>query len=88
MLTDRGVPVNEKIRSAIQSKLDPADQAAVKYLSDIKVSPPPRVTPNGASNIEKILQRYTEQVLFGQMPADQAAPAFIKELQSEIDAAA
>lgn len=88
MLTDRGVPVNEKIRSAIQSKLDPADQAAVEYLNDVTVSAPPRVTPNGASNIEKILQRYTEQVLFGQLPADQAATSFIKELQAEIDAAA
>jgi multiple sugar transport system substrate-binding protein len=88
MLTDRGVPVNEKIRSAIEPKLDPADKAAVRYLNDIKVSPPPRVTPNGASDIEKILQRHTEQVLFGQMKPDAAATSFISELQSEIDAAA
>jgi multiple sugar transport system substrate-binding protein len=88
MLTDRGVPVNEKIRGFIEPKLDPPDQAAVEYLNDIEVSAPPRVTPNGASNIEKILQRHTEQVLFGQMTPDQAATSFINELQSEIDAAA
>lgn len=88
MLTDRGVPVNEGIREFIQPKLDEADQAAVTYLNEIEVSPPPRVTPNGASNIEKILQRHTEQVLFGQVPAEQAAQSFITELQAEIDGAA
>lgn len=88
MLTDRGVPVNEEIRKFIQPKLDKPDQAAVTYLNEIEVSPPPRVTPNGASNIEKILQRHTEQVLFGQVPAEQAAQSFITELQAEIDGAA
>ncbi|TDV54793.1 ABC transporter substrate-binding protein [Actinophytocola oryzae] len=88
MLTDRGVPGNKAIREFIQPKLDPADQAAVEYLDDLKASPPPRVTPNGGSNIEKILQRHTEQVLFGQVKPDQAATSFITELQAEIDAAA
>lgn len=88
MLTDRGVPVNKAIREAIQPKLDPTDQAAAEYLGGVKVSKPPRVTPNGASNIEKILQRHTEQVLFGQTKPEQAAQSFITELQSEIDAAA
>jgi multiple sugar transport system substrate-binding protein len=88
MLTDRGVPVNESLRKAIDPKLDAPDQAAVAYLNDIEVSPPPRVTPNGASNIEKILQRHTEQVLFGQTQPEQAATSFINELQAEIDAAA
>jgi multiple sugar transport system substrate-binding protein len=88
MLTDRGVPVNEDVRKAIEPKLDASDQAAVAYLDEIEVSPPPRVTPNGASNVEKILQRHTEQVLFGQLPPDQAATSFIAELQAEIDGAA
>ncbi len=88
MGTDRGVPVNKEIRELIQPKLEPADQAAVEYLNTIKVSKPPRVTPNGASDIEKILQRHTEQVLFGQVRPEQAAQSFISELQSEIDAAA
>lgn len=88
MLTDRGVPVNKGLREFIAPKLDPTDKAASEYLSGVKVSPPPRVTPNGASDIEKILQRHTEQVLFGQTKPEQAAQAFIAELQSEIDAAA
>jgi pectin-derived oligosaccharide transport system substrate-binding protein len=88
ILTDRGIPVNSGLRKAIQPKLDASDKAASTYLDDVKVSPPPRLTPNGASNIEKILQRHTEQVLFGQVTPEAAATSFIAELQSEIDAAA
>jgi multiple sugar transport system substrate-binding protein len=45
------------------------------------------VTPNGASGIEAILQRYTQEVLSGQTQPLDAAKAFIDELQAEIDAA-
>jgi multiple sugar transport system substrate-binding protein len=59
----------------------------VSYLDTLKVGAAPRVTPNGASSIEAILKRHTEEVLFGRSTPDQAAAAFIKELQAEIDAA-
>jgi multiple sugar transport system substrate-binding protein len=88
MLTDRGVPTNDKIRAAIAPKLEATDQAAVSHLDEIEVTAPPRLTPTGASNIEAILSRHTEQVLFGQLTPEQAATSFIDELQAEIDAAA
>ncbi|GIF73012.1 ABC transporter substrate-binding protein [Asanoa siamensis] len=87
LLTDRGVPANTKVRSAITPKLTDADKAAAEYLGAIKVGPAPRVTPNGASGIEAILKRNTEGVLFERQTPQQAAAAFIKELQAEIDAA-
>ncbi|MEU4223441.1 extracellular solute-binding protein [Nonomuraea sp. NPDC026600] len=87
LLTDRGVPANKKIRSAITAKLTGTDKAAIDYLDQLKVSEAPRVTPNGASNLETILRRHTEDVLFGRATPDQAATAFIRELQAEIDAA-
>ncbi len=87
MLTDRGVPANNKIRAAITPKLTDTDKAAAEYLGAIKVGDAPRVTPNGASGIEAILKRYTEEVLFKRQTPQQAAAGFIKELQSEIDAA-
>ncbi|MEU6247893.1 hypothetical protein [Glycomyces sp. NPDC047010] len=46
------------------------------------------MTPNGASGIEPMLQRYTQEVLFDDTAPDDAAQAFIDELQAEIDAAA
>jgi pectin-derived oligosaccharide transport system substrate-binding protein len=85
--TDRGVPANTTIRQAITSKLDAPSQAAAKYLDAITVGDPPRVTPKGASNVEKILQRHTEQVLFGKLTPEAAATSFIAELQKEIDSA-
>ncbi|TDD38723.1 extracellular solute-binding protein [Nonomuraea terrae] len=87
MLTDRGVPANTKIREAITPKLTETDKEAVEYMDRIKVGPAPRVTPNGASNIEAIIKRHTEEVLFDREPPEQAATAFIKELQAEIDGA-
>ncbi|PZG02096.1 ABC transporter substrate-binding protein [Micromonospora deserti] len=87
LLTDRGVPANNKIRAMIASQLTETDKAAVAYLDSIKVGPAPRVTPNGASSIEAILKRHTEAVLFGRSTPDEAAAAFIKELQVEIDRA-
>jgi multiple sugar transport system substrate-binding protein len=87
LLTDRGVPANTKVRAAITPKLTAADKAAADYLGTLKVGPAPRVTPNGASGIEAILKRHTEGVLFERQTPQQAAAAFIKELQAEIDAA-
>jgi multiple sugar transport system substrate-binding protein len=87
LLTDRGVPANTKMRAGITPKLTGPDLAALQYLDAIKVGPAPQVTPNGASGIETILKRYTEEVLFGRQTPQAAADAFIKELQAEIDKA-
>ncbi|MGP3956739.1 ABC transporter substrate-binding protein [Nonomuraea sp. 3N208] len=87
MLTDRGVPANTKIRTAITPKLGETDKAAVEFLDTVKVGTAPRVTPNGASNLEAIIKRHTEEVLFDRQTPEQAAKSFIKELQAEIDGA-
>lgn len=86
ILTERGVPANDVIRSAIADKLAPTDQAAIEYQD--RVTPGevvPVVTPNGASTIEAILQRYTQEVFAGQSTPEEAAQAFVDELQAEID---
>ncbi|CAM3827413.1 ABC transporter substrate-binding protein [Kibdelosporangium persicum] len=87
LLTERGVPANEKTRAAITGQLKETDKAAADFLGTLPVSDPPRVTPNGASTIEAILKRHTENVLFGRATPEQTAAAFIKELQSEVDSA-
>jgi multiple sugar transport system substrate-binding protein len=87
LLTERGVPANPDIRAAIADQLEETDQAASAYLDEIEVGGPYRITPNGASDIESILSRHTEQVLFGQATPEEAAQSFIDELQNEIDAA-
>ncbi len=87
LLTERGVPANTKIRGAITGQLKETDKAAKEYLDAVPVSDPPRITPNGASTVEAILKRHTEDVLFGRTTPDAAAASFIKEVQTEVDAA-
>lgn len=86
ILTERGVPANDVVRAAITDQLSPTDQAAIEYQD--RVTPgavAPVVTPNGASTIEAMLQRYTQEVFAGQTKPAAAAEAFVKELQTEID---
>jgi len=85
--TDRGLPSNSTVRTAVTAKLGETDKAAADYLGSLEVGTAPRVTPNGASGIEAILKRHTEEVLFERQTPQAAAEAFIKELQTEIDAA-
>lgn len=85
--TERGIPANAAIRDFLADSLTPTDAAAVEYQDRVTPGTSPVVTPNGASGIEAILQRYTQEVLAGQTSPDDAADAFIAELQAEIDAA-
>lgn len=87
LLTDRGLPSNGTVRTAITPKLEASDKAAADFLGALQVGTAPRVTPNGASSIEAIVKRHSEEVLFERQTPQQAADAFIKELQAEIDAA-
>ncbi|MGN8027454.1 ABC transporter substrate-binding protein [Microbacterium sp. 22242] len=87
LLTERGVPANDKTRALIKDALAPTDQAAIAYQESVTPGKAPLVTPNGASTIETILQRYTQQVFAGQQKPLDAAKAFIAELQGEIDSA-
>ncbi|MFT4210841.1 MAG: extracellular solute-binding protein [Microbacterium sp.] len=85
--TERGVPANNEVRAAITPDLSELDQTAIAYQDSVTPGDAPLVTPNGASSIETILARYTQEVFAGQSAPLDAANAFISELQGEIDAA-
>jgi multiple sugar transport system substrate-binding protein len=87
LLVDRGVPANKQTRAVVSQKLTGADADSISYLDALKIGESPLPTPKGASDIEAILKRHTEAVLFGRSTPAQAADAFIKELQAEIDSA-
>lgn len=87
LLAERGVPPNTEIRKAVASKLQPADAASQAFIQTIakelgEPSPPP---PVGGGQVEKIIQRYTTEVLFGRLKPDQAAKQFIDEVQGELN---
>ncbi|MBZ3906234.1 ABC transporter substrate-binding protein [Streptomyces griseiscabiei] len=85
--TERGIPANKDVLEHLSPSLSGTDKAAAEYSNAVTVGDAPVVTPNGASGIETMLQRYSQQVYFKKTSPEAAAKAFIKELQGEIDAA-
>lgn len=83
---ERGVPSNTDVQKAITPQLTAADKFSLDFTAAmVKASgKAPAITPNGASDIETMLARYNQQVIFGQKTPKAAAAAFIKELQDNI----
>lgn len=89
LMTDRGIPTNSEILSAITPALSKADTAVVKFLADIKadVTLAPAIPPVGASGIQEAIIRNTADVLFDKSTPEQAAQAFADEAKSMLDSA-
>ncbi|WP_299958751.1 ABC transporter substrate-binding protein [uncultured Modestobacter sp.] len=83
---DRGLPVNTELRDQIAPTLDDAGQAAVAFVEEITpdLQEPPALPPQGAGEVQAILQRYTEQILFDQISVEDAAEQFMTEVESAI----
>lgn len=86
LLAERGVPPNTEIRAAVTTKLKPADAASAAFIQEIgkELGEPSPAPPVGGGQVEKMIQRYTTEVLFGRQKPDQAAKAFIDELNKEL----
>jgi multiple sugar transport system substrate-binding protein len=86
LLAERGVPPNTEIRAAVTPKLKPADAASAKFIQDIgkELGDPSPAPPVGGGQVEKIIQRYTTEVLFGRQAPDAAAKAFLDEVNGEL----
>lgn len=86
---ERGLPANSAALDAVFDELTPEEQSVVAFTEtrEALFGDAPEIVPNGASNIQDILQRYQQEVLFGQRTPAEAAEAMIAELQQSIDAA-
>jgi multiple sugar transport system substrate-binding protein len=86
LLAERGVPPNTEIRTEVAPKLQPADAASAKFIQDIgkDLGDPSPAPPVGGGQVEKIIQRYTTEVLFGRQAPDAAAKAFLDEVNGEL----
>ncbi|TWF82424.1 carbohydrate ABC transporter substrate-binding protein (CUT1 family) [Pseudonocardia hierapolitana] len=84
MLSERGLPVNVEQRERILGQLNPADQQAAAFLEEIEpdIAPPPPLPPQGAGEVQGIMQQLNEQVLFGQMTVEQAADEFMTQVNA------
>jgi multiple sugar transport system substrate-binding protein len=88
MLTDRGLPVNLAIRESIAGSLDAPNQQAAAFVTGVspEVGSAPVVPPQGAGEINGILTRYNEQVLFDQLSVEEAVEGFMSEARAAIGA--
>ncbi len=85
-LSDRGLPINTELREQIFDKLEEPDQQAGEFLEEIgpDLADPPPLPPPGAGEVQDIMLQLNEQVLFGQMTADQAVQQFRSQASAAI----
>lgn len=87
--SERGLPAISTTLDVIGDDLTPEEVKAVEY-SDSRVpylGEAPAIVPNGASDVDAVLLRYMQDVLFGNKTPEAAATGFIADLQKSIDAA-
>ncbi len=86
VLSDLGLPANTEVLAAIQDKLTPNEQIAAEFIADLQdeiVDAPPSM-PVGAGEVQGILQRINEEVLFERMTPEEAAAQFRAEVEAVI----
>ncbi|PLS27139.1 ABC transporter substrate-binding protein [Bifidobacterium parmae] len=85
--TERGIPSNDAIRRDLAAKATGTDRTALDFVDVVRptLGDPPAITPNGASDLDKTIVRYQQDVVFGKRTASDAARAMIAELQESID---
>ncbi|RSX54173.1 ABC transporter substrate-binding protein [Bifidobacterium goeldii] len=85
--TERGIPSNDDIRHTLANSVSGTDRTALNFVDTIQptLGTSPSITPNGASELDKTIIRYQQDVVFGKRKALDAAKAMIAELQESID---
>ncbi|TDC57815.1 extracellular solute-binding protein [Actinomadura sp. GC306] len=85
VLSDRGLPTNSSVITAIKDKLSPADRQVLAFMESIKGDLSPIVVPpKGAMEMEDILKRATDSVLFGKATPEEAAKTFLTEADNAL----
>jgi multiple sugar transport system substrate-binding protein len=87
--TERGIPANAATLEALGDDLTPEERKAADFAEQRKphLGEAPAIVPNGASDIETILSRYLQDVMFERQTPEDAAKALIAEVQSSTNAA-
>lgn len=85
--TERGIPANDDIRAMLAKDATGTDRTSLDFVDKIgpTLGDAPQITSNGASELDKTIVRYQQDVVFGKRTALAAARAMIAELQESID---
>jgi multiple sugar transport system substrate-binding protein len=87
--TERGLPVNLDIRTAVQSSLTDVNMKATVDFENAmqsKFGAAPQVPPNGQSAIRVLLTTEAEKVQFGQLSSADAAKEFLQQAELKLTA--
>lgn len=84
ILMDRGLPSNLEVRESIMDQLGPADQQASAFVDELTptIVDAPEVPPVGAGEVNAIIQRINDEVMFGRISPQEAAEQFIAEAEA------
>lgn len=87
--TERGIPANAKTLESLGEDLTAEERKAADFAEQREphLGDAPAIVPNGASDIETILLRYLQDVMFERQTPLEAANALIAEVQSSTSAA-
>ncbi|PJI84848.1 ABC transporter substrate-binding protein [Luteimicrobium subarcticum] len=87
-LTDRGLPSNLDVRTAILPKLGDADKTSAKFIEDLTndkvVVDSKPVPPKGSGEVSDITGRINSDVIFGKKSPQDAAKAWIDQVNKAI----
>ncbi|WP_022872183.1 ABC transporter substrate-binding protein [Nesterenkonia alba] len=85
-LVERGIPPNTEIQDLVMDELDGVEADTVEYIQEIEddLGEPEPVTAAGLSDLTSVLGRYTDELYFGRMDPQEAAEAFVAELESSV----
>jgi multiple sugar transport system substrate-binding protein len=84
LLSDRGVPANLEVRTAVQADFTPVDQQAAKFLADLQgaIVDGVALPPTGSGEVAQIIKRINGEVLFDRLTPEQAAKQFTTEVKT------
>lgn len=87
--TERGIPANAQTLESLGDDLTVEERKAADFAEQRAphLGEAPAIVPNGASDIETILSRYLQDVMFEEQTPLEAANGLIAEVQSSTDAA-
>lgn len=82
LLAERGVPISAVVATDTAPKLDDINKRIVSYINDVvtpvcsKINPP---SPDGTSEVLKVIDRLEEKVCYGELTAKDAAQQLFDE---------
>lgn len=82
LLGERGVPVSQKVSTAIESKMNDTDQKVFQYINDVVTPNSSQISPagpEGSGEIVSLINKLEEQLCYGEIDAKTAAQQLFDE---------